>query len=203
MRVSQAERHDEPIDFDFPLGEINPSLPVVLVTRATIHAMYSHAKSEMQHEVGGFVLGLPLRERSGGTAVTYIEESIRARYESTPTFVTLHADSFIDLEQVRGDRLLVGWYHSHPRLGIFLSGTDIRNYSTYHPDPYQVAVVVDPSKTKESQLTAHSEAIGFFAWKSPGVAVRLEGANIGVVESRPLVLRGSDTQAPPSDSSLS
>ncbi len=132
----------------------------------------------MQHEVGGYVVGYPLRERASRALVTYVDEAIEAQYDSTPTFVTLHAESFLEVERVRGDRILVGWYHSHPRLGIFLSGTDVQNFRLYHSDAYQLAIVVDPSKTKAQDFTPHSEAIGFFAWQTPGVPARLRGENI-------------------------
>jgi len=51
---------------------------------------------------------------------------------------------------VRGQRLrsltrIVGWVHTHPKLGVFLSGTDRATLATWQQlDPSAVAVVVDP-----------------------------------------------------------
>ncbi|MHA1131757.1 MAG: Mov34/MPN/PAD-1 family protein [Candidatus Helarchaeota archaeon] len=45
---------------------------------------------------------------------------------------------------------IVGWYHSHPGLGLFLSGTDITNQLGYQgPNPHAVALVFDHTKAKE------------------------------------------------------
>lgn len=43
---------------------------------------------------------------------------------------------------------VVGWYHSHPALGVFLSGTDIRTQRIQQQfqDPY-LAIVIDPIST--------------------------------------------------------
>ena len=41
---------------------------------------------------------------------------------------------------------VVGWWHSHPGIGCFLSGTDISTQKYFFPEAYQVALVVDPIK---------------------------------------------------------
>lgn len=42
------------------------------------------------------------------------------------------------------DLLVVGWWHSHPDFGCFLSTTDVITQESFFPDTYQVALVVDP-----------------------------------------------------------
>jgi len=46
---------------------------------------------------------------------------------------------------------LIGWYHSHPGLGVFLSGTDVstQRFQQTHMDPY-LAIVIDPLATVSS-----------------------------------------------------
>ena len=39
---------------------------------------------------------------------------------------------------------VVGWWHSHPNFGVFLSATDLKTQEYFFPEAYQVAVVVDP-----------------------------------------------------------
>jgi len=53
---------------------------------------------------------------------------------------------FQKLKQKRKDKNLriVGWWHSHPDFGCFLSTTDIHTQEFFFPDSYQVALVVDP-----------------------------------------------------------
>jgi COP9 signalosome complex subunit 5 len=46
---------------------------------------------------------------------------------------------------------LIGWYHSHPGLGVFLSGTDVatQRFQQTHLDPY-LSIVIDPMATVSS-----------------------------------------------------
>jgi proteasome lid subunit RPN8/RPN11 len=41
---------------------------------------------------------------------------------------------------------IVGWWHSHPGFGCFLSGTDLHTQEFFFPESYQAALVVDPIK---------------------------------------------------------
>jgi proteasome lid subunit RPN8/RPN11 len=40
-------------------------------------------------------------------------------------------------------RRVVGWYHSHPDLGVFFSGTDRHTQRAFFPAPYSIGLVVD------------------------------------------------------------
>ena len=42
------------------------------------------------------------------------------------------------------DLRIVGWWHSHPDFGCFLSSTDVGTQRFFFPESYQVALVVDP-----------------------------------------------------------
>jgi len=44
------------------------------------------------------------------------------------------------------DLRIVGWWHSHPDFGCFLSSTDVDTQRFFFPESYQVALVVDPVK---------------------------------------------------------
>ena len=39
---------------------------------------------------------------------------------------------------------IIGWWHSHPNFGCFLSSTDLETQQFFFPESYQVALVVDP-----------------------------------------------------------
>ncbi|MFX1294372.1 MAG: Mov34/MPN/PAD-1 family protein [Promethearchaeota archaeon] len=56
----------------------------------------------------------------------------------------------IDSWAAKRNMFIVGWYHSHPGLGLFLSSTDIINQLGYQgPNPSAVALVFDHTKIKE------------------------------------------------------
>ncbi|MFX0136869.1 MAG: Mov34/MPN/PAD-1 family protein, partial [Candidatus Hodarchaeota archaeon] len=53
----------------------------------------------------------------------------------------------IDSMAAERDQFMVGWYHSHPGLGLFLSNTDIKNQLGYQgPNPKAIALVFDHTK---------------------------------------------------------
>lgn len=190
MRIDKSVRHDEPKPINLALNDPQNDLPIVLIRKVALHEMYDHAASEMHHEIGGYLLGFPAKETRTGANVTYIERAIRAIYDSTPTYVTMHAASFNDVEAIRkrDGTLLVGYYHSHPRLSIFLSSTDVKNFADYHSEDYQIAVVVDPSQTPPGDIESSLEWIGFFGWRRNARPIRLSAENIELVERRPEIV---------------
>ncbi len=46
----------------------------------------------------------------------------------------------------------MGWYHTHPKMSVFLSGHDTFLHNHFFPHPWQVALVIEP----------HSHQAGFF-----------------------------------------
>lgn len=54
------------------------------------------------------------------------------------------------------DKRIIGWYHSHPDFGIFLSDRDCFIHEHFFSGPGQVAYVVDPVRDLE----------GVFSWQS-------------------------------------
>jgi hypothetical protein len=51
-------------------------------------------------------------------------------------------------------KMIVGWYHSHPSYGIFLSGDDTFIQQNFFNQPWQIAIVIDPVRKE----------IGTFGW---------------------------------------
>jgi proteasome lid subunit RPN8/RPN11 len=50
----------------------------------------------------------------------------------------------VDSRAAERGEFIVGWYHSHPGLGLFLSSTDINNHLGYQgPNPHAIALVFD------------------------------------------------------------
>lgn len=55
-------------------------------------------------------------------------------------------EEFQKLKRTRKNENLriIGWWHSHPNFGCFLSSTDVETQQYFFPESYQVALVVDP-----------------------------------------------------------
>jgi proteasome lid subunit RPN8/RPN11 len=55
---------------------------------------------------------------------------------------------------------IVGWYHSHPGHGLFLSQTDLETHMQFHQfSPYAVSLVADP-KSAEFGIWIYENGLG-------------------------------------------
>lgn len=51
------------------------------------------------------------------------------------------------------DLRILGWWHTHPDFGCFLSTTDIHTQEFFFPEPYQVALIMDPIRREYTFFT--------------------------------------------------
>jgi proteasome lid subunit RPN8/RPN11 len=196
MRIGKITRYDGPRPVHLPIIS-SSKYPVIIIHKNVLSDIYNHANQETHHEVGGYLLGFPMEDPETKMKGTYIEKAVRAIYNSTPTFITLQPESFHAVESAReaSDTILVGYYHSHPHLSVFFSGTDIRNFKDYHPESYQTAIVVDPTKTGPAHLAVRSDWLGFFGWAADMTFSQFPTENIITVETRPKVLTAAAIQS--------
>ena len=67
-------------------------------------------------------------------------------------------DNENDIPEIR----VIGWIHTHPDLGIFLSGTDVSTFkqnTSFSPDGRFIAVVVDPLRGESGVFNDPNEAM--------------------------------------------
>jgi proteasome lid subunit RPN8/RPN11 len=109
-------------------------------------ALLRHAMSATSREVGGILVGTVHRERGEFVLAT---GAIPARYsqESPASLTFTHASwQYMLAEQERRfpETVVVGWYHTHPGYGLFLSGQDLYIHRSFFTLAHQAAIVVDP-----------------------------------------------------------
>lgn len=108
----------------------------------------NHALSKVKEglEVMGFLLGEVFT--SEGREYTVVRDVATTDLEATSVSVRFDPDGFealfASLECARFRYVLVGWYHSHPGHGCFLSSTDIATQKGMFDRSYHTALVVDP-----------------------------------------------------------
>ncbi len=51
-----------------------------------------------------------------------------------------------------GGRMIVGWVHSHPGYGCFMSSTDIKTQKSYFSSDFNIAGVFDPTRSEEGEM---------------------------------------------------
>jgi COP9 signalosome complex subunit 5 len=123
--------------------------------------MTTHARSGGNIEIMGLMLGYV-----SGTSII-VTDAFRLPVEGTETRVNAHAEAdeymvnYLTSSREGGGRPenAVGWYHSHPGYGCWLSGIDVQTQFTQQQfsDPF-VAVVIDPERT----VSAGKVEIGAF-----------------------------------------
>src|SRR5262245_24827620 len=91
--------------------------------------MEEHALSDTAVELGGVLLGGHYEDEAGRPFVV-VTDSLRARhYESTKGSFKFTHDTWSAIsrerEQFPAELQMVGWYHTHPDWGVFLSGMDM------------------------------------------------------------------------------
>jgi len=144
MPVRQAIRWLSAYDSPRPAEHLR-----VFMTPAAYVRCCAHAGSDLAHEVGGALVGRWCVDSPTGQPYLVIEAVLAARHtRHGPAYLTFTQDSLValneDLEERYPGRLMLGWYHTHPRMGIFLSGQDLWIHEHFFAEPWQVALVIEP-----------------------------------------------------------
>ena len=172
----------------FPLSELRiPERPAgfqIVVRRSTLAVIQEHGRSSAYVEVGGMLVGnlywdngpfLLVEASIVGKHTVNSAASIKFTLESWRYFLAKQKTSY-------PNDLIIGWYHTHPGLGVFLSSTDLFHCNHTFYAPHQIAYVYDPK----------SETEGWFAWKN-SVPTQVKPLIIEDVPGLPLV--GNSVQA--------
>jgi proteasome lid subunit RPN8/RPN11 len=81
---------------------------------------------------------------------TLVKDVVTTDLEATSISVRFDSEGFeglfSQLDCLNYDYVLVGWYHSHPGLGCFMSPTDITTQRRMFNSSFHSALVVDPIK---------------------------------------------------------
>lgn len=145
--------------------EANPATPAVAVffTQRAFVRCCAHAGSDLDNEMGGWLVGKWRCDRRSSEQFIIIEAILPAPHtRQGSAYLTFTQDTQLALhdalEQRYPGKELVGWYHTHPRMGVFLSSYDTWLHNHFFPAPYQVALVIEP----------HSASGGFFIRQPDG-----------------------------------
>lgn len=155
-RVIKPKRLERP-KYGRWLGKRETRLPTVAYFNASAIAdVWRHSTSVTDREVGGILVG---KVFDHGGLYGIVEGSIIARKATERgASLTFTHESWVemlkDLDELFPGRVVLGWYHTHPGYGIFLSSMDTHIHSGFFQRPYQVALVIEPIQGK----------IGMFQW---------------------------------------
>ena len=112
--------------------------------------MRNHALSARKEKKE--VMGVLLGEVKKSKEKTYIVARDTVTTDLDATNVSVRFDRagfeklFAGMDEAGFDYVIVGWYHSHPGHGCFMSSTDIETQKSMFSSPWHIAVVIDPLK---------------------------------------------------------
>jgi proteasome lid subunit RPN8/RPN11 len=126
--------------------------PLLLQDRACREAIAAHVGLEPV-ELGGLLIGTAWSLSPADAPVLLRVEAAVLALEAQSSPVSLRMDVALwgraQAEAARRQAIIIGWYHSHPDLGAFFSGTDRRTQRAVFHHPYSLGLVVDPVRGEE------------------------------------------------------
>jgi proteasome lid subunit RPN8/RPN11 len=160
--VTADDKHDD-INVELTLTETRPSgamdCPDIWIDPEVDKQIQAFAKTDTSKELGGMLLGELVTESV--TPLVRILAAIEAKHtEATQTSIKFTHEAWNDINEIKDSKYpnlrIVGWFHTHPGFGVFLSRWDMFIQENFFNLPWQVAYVVDPlGKTS-----------GFFRWEN-------------------------------------
>lgn len=144
------------------------SPPDISITETARDGIHVHVSADTKVERGGVLVGA-IDHRACRVSIKGWVAATKAVGEvATLTFTH---EAWNEIDDVMGhaypDLEIVGWYHSHPHFGVFLSEYDLFIQRNFFSKPWQVAYVEDP-------LLGTS---GFFGWER-GEITRLDSWSV-------------------------
>lgn len=123
----------------------------VVVSQEVLLKVNEHVSQSLDCEMGGFLLGNRYRCPNSARDFVIIDQFSPAKFtESTEVNLAFTHEAWAQLaDELSGKflgKLLIGWYHSHPRMDVFLSSHDMEIQTERFPEPWMVALVLEPEK---------------------------------------------------------
>ena len=144
------------------------NLLVVFLTSKILERLRDYASSDKSYELGGVLIGktgkstrrnfVLIREFIPATKGISRRASFEFTNEAQQEIHEIHQSQFKEQQ-------ILGWFHTHPGYGIFLSGADQFIDHNYFKESYHIAIVLDPVRPEVE--------VGIFVWNRDQQRVRV------------------------------
>lgn len=146
----------------YVVGEMRPDDEKIYIHQDVYRKLHKFSGEDTSRERGSILLGQ--NHFFQGNHHVVVQGYLEARHtESSAATLTFTHETWEDIHQRKDEQFksekIVGWQHTHPGYGIFLSEYDIFIQENYFNLPWQLAYVIDPLSKEE----------GFFVWKEDHV----------------------------------
>lgn len=162
-------------------GNIESDDIKVYIRQEVYKELEDYSATDIEHERGSILLGT--YNDAMGKMNVVVSDYIEAKYTdasaSTLTF-THETWAYVNREKDAkyNNSTILGWQHTHPGYGVFLSNYDMFIQENFFNLPFQIAYVIDPIQ--------HTR--GFFQWKN-GKVERLKGYYIYDEVGKPIKIK--------------
>jgi proteasome lid subunit RPN8/RPN11 len=128
-------------------------LPLVALASDAFRKAWDHVVHSPL-ERGGLLLGEPLLNAPGDAvpAVVFLRTAVPGLDDDATEYSLRLAAGVWDAARaaLRPGEVVVGWFHSHPDIGAFFSGTDRRTQAGFFDHPFSVGWVIDPVRREQA-----------------------------------------------------
>ena len=140
-----------------PIGERVEEDKNIYISQPVYKEIHKFTQNKTTNESGGMLIGNVIEEF--GKTNIIVNGFIEAKYcEATPTTLKFTHETWEyvhkEMDKKFPGQKIVGWIHTHPNFGIFLSEYDKFIQENFFKEDYQIAYVVDPIQDIE----------GFYFW---------------------------------------
>ncbi|HWC72775.1 MAG TPA: hypothetical protein VG454_02485, partial [Gemmatimonadales bacterium] len=118
--------------------------PIFFQQEAVI-ALQDHLKSSPTQAIFGFLIGDVFRDPDAGALYTVIDKTLKLSqpiYGDKTEVVVSRLWDRMQEQLKKVSATLLGWYHSHPGQGGFLTPHDVETHEKFFKEPWHVAVLV-------------------------------------------------------------
>jgi 26S proteasome regulatory subunit N11 len=150
--------------------------------------MLKHSRSGIPFEVMGLMVG-EIHDDYTISVIDVFSMPQKGTTISVESVDPVFQQQFMDMmKQVGRTENVVGWYHSHPGFGPWLSGTDIETQKSQEQlNPRAVAIVVDPVQSVKGKVVIDAFRNIDPQMMMMGVEPRQTTSNIGFINKASLV----------------
>lgn len=140
-----------------PIGERVEEDKNIYISQPVYKEIHKFTQNKTTNESGGMLIGTVIEEF--GKTNIIVNGFVEAKYcEATPTTLKFTHETWEyvhkEMDKKFPGQKIVGWIHTHPNFGIFLSEYDKFIQENFFKEDYQIAYVVDPIQDIE----------GFYFW---------------------------------------
>lgn len=166
-------------NLDMPLADTSEQ---IYISSLALLKMLKHGRAGVPMEVMGLMLGdfvddytirvvdvFAMPQSGTGVSVEAVD----------PVFQQKMLDM---LKQTQRPEMVVGWYHSHPGFGCWLSGVDINTQQSFEQlNPKAVAVVIDPIQSVKGKVVIDAFRLINPNLTMVGLEARQTTSNLGFI----------------------